>query len=252
MLRFRRIVVHAVRSSSSSLAMAQSQITGSEFKFESRHSNRRFATALPVVESPRRLDASGWSRLGAVALAAAATWWCTNRPQPTSVVSIAGAAGDSDPACLRTLAEPLAEKRLVLSPGPWQLLFGEAGAHLGVAARIGAAAWWFVARSLRCAELAILFAPAAFCAPLLLTPFGMLHSIAYAQLLRSMEWAGATLCKLGQWASHREDMLPHELCSLLARLRMSAPAHSAAETRRIIEQDLCSQVGCFRDFSISS
>ena len=34
-------------------------------------------------------------------------------------------------------------------------------------------------------------------------------------------------------------MLPSELCELLKRLRMNAPAHSAAVTRNVIEADFC-------------
>ncbi|KAL5606541.1 uncharacterized protein BROUX77_003734 [Berkeleyomyces rouxiae] len=58
----------------------------------------------------------------------------------------------------------------------------------------------------------------------------------YGFLVRSMERAGPTFIKLGQWAASRSDIFPNELCNIMSKLHSNAPAHSFAETKRIISE----------------
>ena len=50
----------------------------------------------------------------------------------------------------------------------------------------------------------------------------------------TLERAGPTFHKLGQWASTRPDLLPPSLCAVLAALHHSVPAHSLAHTNAAI------------------
>lgn len=58
----------------------------------------------------------------------------------------------------------------------------------------------------------------------------------YGFLVRSMESAGATFIKLGQWAASRSDIFPTELCATMSSLHSNAPAHSLANTKKIVEK----------------
>lgn len=93
--------------------------------------------------------------------------------------------------------------------------------------------------SLRLAHLALIFGSALIMVgPLwLLLPrdrtLSGIHRICYWALRQ----AGATFIKLGQWASTRPDILPPELCSVLARLHMRAPAHGMAWNRYIFARE---------------
>lgn len=57
----------------------------------------------------------------------------------------------------------------------------------------------------------------------------------YGVLVRSMELAGPTFIKLGQWAASRSDIFPTELCAILSKLHANAPAHSLRQTRWTVE-----------------
>ncbi|KLU82502.1 atypical/ABC1/ABC1-C protein kinase [Magnaporthiopsis poae ATCC 64411] len=57
----------------------------------------------------------------------------------------------------------------------------------------------------------------------------------YGLLVKSMELAGPTFIKLGQWAASRSDIFPNEMCDTMSRLHSNAPAHSLHATRRIVE-----------------
>ncbi|PHH51056.1 ABC1 family protein YPL109C, mitochondrial [Ceratocystis fimbriata CBS 114723] len=58
----------------------------------------------------------------------------------------------------------------------------------------------------------------------------------YGFLVQSMEWAGPTFIKLGQWAASRSDIFPDEMCNIMSKLHSNAPAHSLAETKHIISE----------------
>lgn len=101
--------------------------------------------------------------------------------------------------------------------------------RLGIPFRLG----------LRLAQLALIFGSALIMVgPLwLLLPreraLPLVHHICYWVLRQ----AGATFIKLGQWASTRPDLLPPELCTILTRLHMRAPAHGMAWNRYIFARE---------------
>ena len=51
----------------------------------------------------------------------------------------------------------------------------------------------------------------------------------------TLERAGPAFIKWGQWAATRPDMFPPDLCVTLSRLHSSAPGHSFAYTRHVVE-----------------
>jgi len=55
-------------------------------------------------------------------------------------------------------------------------------------------------------------------------------------LLRTMETAGCTFQKYGQWISNRPDMFPESLVNTMKRLCTDSPAHSAKRTRETFKQ----------------
>ncbi|RPA96430.1 ABC1-domain-containing protein [Choiromyces venosus 120613-1] len=58
----------------------------------------------------------------------------------------------------------------------------------------------------------------------------------YAFLIKSMERAGPTFIKLGQWAASRTDIFPAEMCEMMSKLHSDARAHSLRDTKQIISQ----------------
>jgi aarF domain-containing kinase len=56
----------------------------------------------------------------------------------------------------------------------------------------------------------------------------------YGFLVRAMERAGPAFIKLGQWAASRQDIFPSEMCNVMSALHSNAPAHSIADTKKII------------------
>lgn len=58
----------------------------------------------------------------------------------------------------------------------------------------------------------------------------------YGFLIYSLEKAGPTFIKLGQWAASRTDIFPVDLCDLMSKLHSNAKAHSLEETKRIIRR----------------
>ncbi|ERT00914.1 Atypical/ABC1/ABC1-C protein kinase [Sporothrix schenckii ATCC 58251] len=57
----------------------------------------------------------------------------------------------------------------------------------------------------------------------------------YGMLVSSMEHAGPTFIKLGQWAASRSDIFPQELCEIMSKLHSNAPAHSLRTTKKTVE-----------------
>ncbi|KAF3166605.1 hypothetical protein EYR41_007144 [Orbilia oligospora] len=58
----------------------------------------------------------------------------------------------------------------------------------------------------------------------------------YSYLVKSMEMAGPTFIKLGQWAASRTDIFPMQMCFIMSTLHSNVAAHSLAKTKEIIEE----------------
>lgn len=58
----------------------------------------------------------------------------------------------------------------------------------------------------------------------------------YGYLVKSMEMAGPTFIKLGQWAASRTDIFPLQMCSVMSTLHSNVAAHSLSKTKEIIEE----------------
>lgn len=56
----------------------------------------------------------------------------------------------------------------------------------------------------------------------------------YGFLVRSMEKAGPTFIKLGQWAGSRADLFPASLCDQMGKLHANAKPHSLRYTKRVL------------------
>ncbi|RPB23517.1 ABC1-domain-containing protein [Terfezia boudieri ATCC MYA-4762] len=56
----------------------------------------------------------------------------------------------------------------------------------------------------------------------------------YVFLVNSMEKAGPTFIKLGQWAASRSDIFPTQMCELMSRLHSSVDPHPLSKTKRIV------------------
>ncbi|CAN6613054.1 hypothetical protein TRVA0_005S02014 [Trichomonascus vanleenenianus] len=94
---------------------------------------------------------------------------------------------------------------------------------------------------LRFIQLTFLFAPVIISLPIVL--FGPIApprgerggaTLWYQYLTWTMEVAGPSFIKLGQWAASRTDIFPEGLCSQLSKLHSNAKPHSFEATRRTI------------------
>ncbi|CAK9441238.1 uncharacterized protein LODBEIA_P51070 [Lodderomyces beijingensis] len=95
-------------------------------------------------------------------------------------------------------------------------------------------------------ELSFIFLPVLLSSPLCW--FGRKHrnadgvmvrtgaSIWYRYLRWTLEQAGASFIKLGQWAASRTDIFPQEMCDQLATLHSNAKAHGLAATKKTLEK----------------
>ncbi|KAK9483286.1 ABC1 family-domain-containing protein [Lipomyces starkeyi] len=95
---------------------------------------------------------------------------------------------------------------------------------------------------LRFLHLVIIFVPVIAGSPMIL--FG--HKIStsenettgalrwYQLLIKSMERAGPTFIKLGQWAASRTDIFPKMMCVEMSKLHSSVKQHSLAYTKRAV------------------
>ncbi|CAM9024367.1 unnamed protein product [Wickerhamomyces anomalus] len=93
----------------------------------------------------------------------------------------------------------------------------------------------------RFVELTIIFLPIVITLPI--SWFGKKKnntrsgSIFWYKVLRfSLETAGASFIKLGQWAASRTDIFPQELCDELGNLHSNAKKHPIRYTKRILSQ----------------
>ena len=53
--------------------------------------------------------------------------------------------------------------------------------------------------------------------------------------LRCVEWSGAAVIKLMQWAGSRPDMFGHDFCSVFSQLQDNTTPHAYAHTVRMME-----------------
>lgn len=58
----------------------------------------------------------------------------------------------------------------------------------------------------------------------------------YGFMIRSLERAGPTFIKLGQWAASRTDIFPTELCAMMSKLHSNNNKHPLSATKRIVER----------------
>ncbi|KAI5815200.1 hypothetical protein BZA77DRAFT_316693 [Pyronema omphalodes] len=97
--------------------------------------------------------------------------------------------------------------------------------------------WEPIATSVRFVTLLVIFAPVILTAPVILLRESKAgQSWWYAFLVQSLERAGPTFIKLGQWAASRTDIFPTELCELMSKLHSNAKAHSLHQTKKIISK----------------
>ncbi|KAK9133733.1 hypothetical protein Scep_013261 [Stephania cephalantha] len=88
----------------------------------------------------------------------------------------------------------------------------------------------------RAIYLAFLFSPAVAMVPFL-DYSGIRFRKTWLNLVRSsLEKAGPAFIKWGQWAATRPDLFPRDLCTELAKLQTSAPAHNFAYSKKSIEK----------------
>lgn len=90
---------------------------------------------------------------------------------------------------------------------------------------------------LRGVQLAVVFSPLAFLAPILLRDgWAWGNRLWYSLLRRTLEACGPAFIKWGQWASTRYDVFPAAMCHELEHLQAGAPEHSWAETKKILQR----------------
>jgi len=102
-------------------------------------------------------------------------------------------------------------------------------------------AWFAVKRTV---FLAWAFAPFAFASVfVLLSPSNTAWREYWLdEMLRCTNRAGAAFQKFGQWLSMRPDMFPPDVIEVLSCLRSTAPSHTSAESRQILQKDLGREV----------
>ncbi|KAM7183917.1 putative serine/threonine-protein kinase abkC [Naviculisporaceae sp. PSN 640] len=102
--------------------------------------------------------------------------------------------------------------------------------------------WEPICTGVRFLQLVVIFVPVMLAVPIIW--IGRRHPdrdnertgtlLWYNFLVKSMEWAGPSFIKLGQWAASRTDIFPTEMCDIMSKLHANAPAHSLHATKRII------------------
>ncbi|KAK4211920.1 putative serine/threonine-protein kinase abkC [Rhypophila decipiens] len=102
--------------------------------------------------------------------------------------------------------------------------------------------WEPICTGVRFLQLVVIFVPVMLAVPIIW--IGRRHPdrdnertgtlLWYNFLVKSMEWAGPSFIKLGQWAASRTDIFPTEMCDIMSKLHANAPAHSLHATKKII------------------
>eukprot|EP00884_Botryococcus_braunii_P013475 jgi/Botrbrau1/22128/Bobra.0206s0052.1 len=165
--------------------------------------------------------------------ALAASVFCSSAGQKLLAAGIplfvgAWAAGSSRALCLSSCGlEPSYTIQFALQKSTAEVFFS------GVVRKVNdeLKTWW------RGIFLCVLFTPVCVTAPLC----GVMgwYWKEWVELLRwTLEHAGPAFIKWGQWAATRADLFPPDVCSSLAKLHASAPAHSFSITRETVERAL--------------
>jgi aarF domain-containing kinase len=91
-----------------------------------------------------------------------------------------------------------------------------------------------IRKALRTVYLMALFGPLLLVYPLCVAPWTpeSWHFAWYQRFTNAVQHAGSAFIKLGQWASHRADLFPVEMCRAFHVLRSQAPLHSLDYTER--------------------
>ena len=90
----------------------------------------------------------------------------------------------------------------------------------------------------RLIQLQLIFGPVLMACPVLMALDQ--HFLAYKLIRGALRCAGPAFTKLGQWAASRPDILPMDLCSVLAELHSLGLSHSMQWNQRVI----LDQLGC--------
>ncbi|KAJ8428549.1 hypothetical protein Cgig2_003797 [Carnegiea gigantea] len=96
---------------------------------------------------------------------------------------------------------------------------------------------------LRVIYLAILFSPCLAMAPFADSLGAEFRKVWLRILLHTLESAGPTFIKWGQWAATRPDLFPRDLCAVLSELHSRAPMHSFSFTKKTIENAFGRKLG---------
>jgi aarF domain-containing kinase len=84
-------------------------------------------------------------------------------------------------------------------------------------------------------ELSVIFLPLLVTIPV--SWFGKRGCSIWYKIVRiSLDHAGASFVKLGQWAASRTDIFPQEFCNELGKLHSSASPHSLHYTKKVLTQ----------------
>lgn len=144
------------------------------------------------------------------------------------------------------------ERLLEESEQEWQELHNEVDGERGIIHKtwrtiaISLRRWIYepLATTIRFMHLVIIFAPVLLSIPMIyLGPRQIDHDnersgrlLWYRFLVHSMERAGPTFIKLGQWAASRTDIFPDEMCDMMSKLHSNVTAHPLWKTKRIIRR----------------
>eukprot|EP00286_Rhodomonas_abbreviata_P010390 CAMPEP_0181334050 /NCGR_PEP_ID=MMETSP1101-20121128/26037_1 /TAXON_ID=46948 /ORGANISM="Rhodomonas abbreviata, Strain Caron Lab Isolate" /LENGTH=557 /DNA_ID=CAMNT_0023443969 /DNA_START=297 /DNA_END=1970 /DNA_ORIENTATION=- len=105
--------------------------------------------------------------------------------------------------------------------------------------------WFFRAMFVlkRAVYLVAIFTPfAAVSMYLAVMPDDKLRTYWLNMMVTTLETAGCSFMKFGQWLSMRPDLLPQDVIEALARLRNDAPSHDFAHTRRAIKDSFGKEI----------
>ena len=95
--------------------------------------------------------------------------------------------------------------------------------------------WDWVRTFVRGARLMLLFTPLLCAVPVAVALPGTAPAV-FRLLARTLEAAGPTYIKLGQWASTRPDLFPESMFDALTALHDQIAPHSFAETERVMTE----------------
>ena len=92
----------------------------------------------------------------------------------------------------------------------------------------------------RLIQLQLIFGPILIACPVLMAL--KQHTLAYTLIRGALRYAGPAFTKLGQWAASRPDILPMDLCNVLAELHSLGLTHSMHWNQKVILDQLGSDI----------